>query len=89
MLSNLFLHSTAPVASQIATGDSSDGGSSSWIIIALIVIAAVWVVSALGGSEPTVVVVQRAPGSFLGFAVVAIAVVILFFVYVAPGSGPI
>jgi hypothetical protein len=86
MFSYALLHSTPPVASQIATSDSS-GGSSTWIIIALVVIAAVWIFSAIGGSEPTVVVVQRAPGSFLGFTVIIIAVLILYFVYIAPGSG--
>jgi hypothetical protein len=88
MFSDALLHATAPVASQIASSNDSSG-SSSLIIIAVIAVAAVWLISALSGSEPTVVVVQRSPGAFLGWGVIALAVVILFFVYVGPGSGSI
>jgi hypothetical protein len=82
------LHSVLPTASQVASSNGSDG-SSTWILLVLIAIAAIWLLAALGGSEPTVVVVQKSSGSFLGWAVIAIAVVILFLVYVAPGSSPI
>jgi hypothetical protein len=84
-----YLHSTAPVASQIASSNDSSGGSATLIVIVVIAFAAIWLVTILGGSEPTVVVVQRSPGSFLGWGVIALAVVILFFAYIAPGSSPI
>jgi hypothetical protein len=80
------VHSTAPVASLTASSSSSDGGSS-LLIIALVVIAAVWIFSLLGGSGATVVVVENRAGSFLGFALIALALGILYFVYLGPGSG--
>jgi hypothetical protein len=88
MFSDTYLHSTAPLASQVASHNDS-GGSSSLIIIVLIAIGAVWLLTALGsGSDHTVVVVQKSPGAFLGWTVIAAAVLILFFVYIRPGSGP-
>ncbi len=84
-----YLHSSAPLASQIASSNNSSGGSASLIIIVVILFAAIWLFAILSRSEPTVVVVQRSPGAFLGWGVIALAVVILFFVYIAPGSGPV
>jgi amino acid transporter len=88
MFSEAALHSTAATASQIASSNDSGGGSS-LIIIVLLAIAAVWLLSALRGSEPTVVVVQKSPGAVLGWGVIALAVVIIYFVYLGPGSGSI
>jgi len=82
------VHSIAPVASLTASSNGSDGGSS-FLIIALVVIGAIWVVSLIGGSAATVVVVEKPAGSILGFALIALALGILYFVYIAPGSGPI
>jgi len=81
------VHSLSPVASLTASSDSSGGGS--LLVIALIVIAGIWIVSLLGGSSPTVVVVERPTGSVFGFVLIAVALGILYFAYIAPGSGPI
>jgi hypothetical protein len=80
------VHSIAPVASLTASSSSSGGGSS-LLIIALVVIVGVWAVSFIGRSTSTVVVVQKPVGSFLGFALIAVALGILYFVYIAPSSG--
>jgi amino acid transporter len=88
MFTAAVIHSTAPVSSKIASSNDS-GGSSSLIIIVVLAIAAIWLFSVLGGSEPTVVVVQRSPGAFLGWGVIALAIVIIYFVYLGPGSGQI
>ena len=82
------VHSIAPVASLTASSSDSGGGSS-LLVIALVVIAAIWIVSLLGGSGATVVVVEKPVGSIFGFMLIAIALGILYFVYIAPGSGPI
>ena len=82
------VHNIAPVASLTASSNGSDGGSS-FLVIALVVIAAIWIVSLIGGSAATVVVVEKPAGSILGFALIALALGILYFVYIAPGSGPI
>ena len=76
----------APVASLTASSQSSDGGSS-LLVIAVVVIAAIWLVSLLGGSGATVVVVEKPAGSILGFALIALALGILYFAYIAPASG--
>jgi hypothetical protein len=80
------VHSLAPVASLTASSSSSDGGPS-LLLIALIVLVAIWVVSFVGRSASTVVVVEKPAGSFLGFALIALALGILYFVYIAPSSG--
>lgn len=79
-------HSIAPVASLTASSDSSSGGSS-LLIIALAVVAVIWIISLLGGSGATVVVVEKPAGSVLGFALIAVALGILYFVYIAPSTG--
>ena len=87
MFLETYLHSTAPVASEIAQSEGSSAGSSLLVIIA-VVIGVILLFSLLGGSEqPVVVVVQRAPGAILGWTVIAIAVAIVFFVYIAPATG--
>ncbi|HST82319.1 MAG TPA: hypothetical protein VLL08_11335 [Kineosporiaceae bacterium] len=80
------VHSLAPIASLTASSSSSDGGPS-LLLIALVVIVAIWVVSFVGRSASTVVVVEKPAGSFLGFALIALALGILYFVYIAPSSG--
>jgi hypothetical protein len=80
------VHSIAPVTSLTASSSSSDGGSP-LLFIALIAIVAVWVVSFIGRSASTVVVVEKPAGSVLGFALIAVALGILYFVYIAPSSG--
>jgi hypothetical protein len=79
-------HSLAPLASLTASSNHSDGGSF-LIIIVLAVIALIWLVSMIGGSGATVVVVEKPVGSFFGFALIALALGILYFVYIAPGTG--
>jgi len=80
------VHTMTPIASLTASSDSSDGGSA-FIFIALAVIAVIWVVSLIGRSGATVVVVEKPAGSFLGFALIALALGILYFVYIAPSTG--
>jgi hypothetical protein len=80
-----YVHSSAPLTSLTASSDSSDGGPS-LIIIALIAIVVIWVLS-LGSTASTVVVVEKPAGSFLGFALIALALGILYFVYIAPATG--
>jgi hypothetical protein len=82
------VHSLAPVASLTASSDSSDSGTS-LIFIAFAVIVGIWIVSLIGGSGATVVVVEKPAGSIFGFALIALALGILYFVYIAPGGGPI
>lgn len=81
------VHSFAPVASLTASSSSSDGGST-LLVLALILIAAVWIVSLIGRSGSTVVVVDDKPaGSFLGFVLIALALGILYFAVVGPSTG--
>jgi hypothetical protein len=80
------VHSIAPLASLTASSDSSGGGSG-LILIALAVIVALWVVSLIGRSNATVVVVEKPAGSILGFALIALALGILYFAYIAPSTG--
>ena len=80
-------HASQPIASLIAGSESSDGGSSITFIV-LVVMAAILVISLIGRSASTVVVVEKpAAGSVLGFALIALALGILYFVYIAPSSG--
>jgi hypothetical protein len=83
-----YFHSSAPLASLTASSDSSDGGSS-LIVIALIAVAVAWVVSLLGSTANTVVVVEKPAGSFLGFVLIAVALGVLYFLYIAPATGQI
>jgi hypothetical protein len=55
----------------------------------LITIGAVWVISLLGSTANTVVVVEKPAGSYLGFALIALALGILYFLYIAPATGQI
>jgi hypothetical protein len=81
-------HSLAPHAALTASSDNSDGGSI-LIVIALGVLALIWIVTLIGGSGATVVVVEKPAFSFLGLALIALALGILYFAYIAPGSSPI
>ncbi len=80
------VHSLAPVASLTASSNSSAGGSSV-LFIFLAAIVAIWVISLIGRAGSTVVVVERPTGSLLGFGLIALALGILYFVYIAPSSG--
>ena len=80
------IHSLSPVASLTASSGNSGGGST-LVLIALAVLAGIWIISLIGGSGATVVVVEKPAGSILGFALIALALGILYFAYIAPASG--
>ena len=80
------VHSLAPVASLTASSNSSDGGSSV-LFIFLAAIVAIWAISFIGRAGSTVVVVERPVGSFFGFGLIALALGILYFTFIAPNSG--
>jgi hypothetical protein len=83
-----YLNSSAPLASLTASSDSSDSGPS-LIVIALIALGVAWVITLLGSTANTVVVVEKPAGSFLGFLLIALALGILYFLYIAPATGQI
>lgn len=80
------IHSLSPAASLTASSGHSGGGTT-LILIALAVLAGIWIISLIGNSGATVVVVEKPAGSILGFALIALALGILFFAYLAPASG--
>lgn len=80
------INSLAPLASMTASNDGSGGGSSV-IVIILIAVVALWIAAIVGRSASTVVVVEKPSGSYFGFGLIAVALGILYFVYIAPASG--
>lgn len=81
------IYSLAPPASLTTAGSSSDGGPSV-LMITLLVLGGIFVFSFLSPGA-TVVVVEKPAGSLPGFALIALALGILYFGFIAPGSFPI
>jgi hypothetical protein len=86
-------YAQVPHATLLASSDGSGASPFSALVIVAAVIGLVVVFSLVGSvARPTVVVVEKPlnlVGSAIGIVVIAIALGIIYFTFIAPGSGPV